>query len=216
MRFQFQVKGIKEFQRLLEEQPEIARKAARLAINDVTRQTFARSKREIMRQINLSAAYLDGKDGGSPRFRISQMATESSLMAVIEARRRPTSLARFDARQLYAPAKNGGRKKAGVSVRVGNARKKIPKAFFVKLKSGTQDGGNLGVAIRVPAGEGVKGRKFRGVPFGGGNSRDSDVYLLYGPSVQQVFDDVAVEQENWAQERLEAEFNRQFARLGGG
>jgi hypothetical protein len=216
MKARFQVKGIREFEKFLEKQPAAASKAAQLAINDVTRKTFARSRREILRQVNLTAAYLDGQESSTPRFRIRQLATQNNLMAVIEARRRPTSLARFDARQLYGPAKRGGTKKSGVSVNVGGSRKKIPRAFLVNLKRGAADGGNTGVAIRVPAGQGVTGRKFKGVPFGGSNSRDSDVYLLYGPSVQQVFDDVAVEQEAWAQDRLEAEFSRQYARLSNG
>lgn len=216
MRFEVRVKGIRDFEKFLESQPATTRKAAQLAINDVVRKTYARSKREIMRQVNLSASYLDGRDGRDPRLKIIQFATEDDLRAVIQARRRATSLNRFDARQMYAPAKGGGRKKAGVSVRVGNSRKNIPKAFFVKLKAGTEDGGNLGIAIRVPSSEGVTGRRFRGVPFGGSDPRNTDVYLLYGPSVQQVFDDVAVEQEGWAQDRLEAEFARQYARLSGG
>lgn len=216
MRFQVSVKGIREFQNFLDRQPAIARKAAQMAINDTTRKTFTRSKKEIMRQVRFTGGYLDGKDSNEPRFAIAQFASESNLVAVIRARRRATSLARFNPQQMYAPAKRGGTKRAGVSVNIKGVRKKIPRAFFVNLKRGAEDGGNLGVAIRVPAGQGVTGRQFRGVPFGGGNSRDSDVYLLYGPSVQQVFDDVAVQIEPWAQDRLQAEFSRQYARLGGG
>lgn len=211
--FQTRVNGIRAFQERLARQPETTNKAAQLAINDTARKVFTRSKREIMKQVNLTASYLQGSEGGEPRFWISQLAKPNDLRAVIRARQRPTSLGRFEPQQLYRAGRKGSKVKAGVSVKVSGARKNIKRAFLVNLKRGAADGGNVGLAIRVKAGEGVQGRRFAGIPFGGGNPRDSDVYLLYGPSVQQVFDDVAVDQQTWAEGYLNAEFERQFARL---
>jgi hypothetical protein len=211
--FTVRTTGIKDFEKYLSEQPDRTKKAAQLAINDTVRKTYARSKQDIMRQVNLSSSYLDGSGIGEPRLRIAQFASENDLSGSIQARTRPTSLSRFDVQQMYAPAKKGGRKKAGVSVNVSGIRRKIPKAFLVNLRAGNQDGGNVGVAIRVPPGQGVLGRRYKGVPFGGKKAGNNDVYLLYGPSVQQVFDDVAPKQIPWAQSYLQRQFTRQYARL---
>lgn len=216
MKLDLKILNLKDFERYLAEQPGIAKKAAQLAINQVVKQTYAKSKREIMRQVNLKASYLDGRDGNAPRLKITKFATEDDLSAVIRGRQRATSLNRFDAKQLYAPAKNGGKKKAGVSVRIKSSRKKIPNAFFVKLRAGNTEGGNIGVAIRLKPGEQIRGRQFTGQPFGRNVDRNSNAYLLYGPSVQQVFNTVADDVTPFAQERMNAEFRRQYARLGGG
>lgn len=213
--FELKFRGIKDFQKYMERNAQVAEKAAALAINDMTRKVYARSKKKIMSSVNLKASYLDGRDGSEPRLKITRFAKPGALSASIVGRNRATSLNRFDAKQLYVPAKNGGRKKAGISVRVKRSRK-IPKAFFLNLKAGNADGGNIGVAIRVPAGERVKGKKIPGKQLGGG-SRDQDVYLLYGPSVEQLFrNQVANEGLKYVEDHLDDEFQRQFARLTSG
>lgn len=210
------IKGIREFERYLERQPAIASKAASLAINDTTRDAYAKARKQIISDVNLPASYLDGKDSGQPRLRISKLSNESDLSAVIIGRQRATSLARFDAKEMFMGAKKGGRKKAGVSVRVKNQRKKIPQAFLLKLKRGTAENGNVGLAIRLPAGERIRNKYIQARPLGGGGRRTDDVYLLYGPSVQQVFSRVSVELGPYIDRKLTAEFRRQFARLSSG
>jgi hypothetical protein len=213
--FEIKFGGIKDFQKYMERNAQVAEKAAALAINDMTRKVYARSKKKIMSSVNLNASYLDGRDGSEPRLKITKFAKPGTLSASIVGRNRATSLNRFDAKQLYAPAKGGGRKKAGVSVHVKRSRK-IPKAFFVNLKAGNADGGNTGVAIRLPAGERIKGKKLPGKPLGS-SSRDQDVYLLYGPSVEQLFrNQVANEGLKYVEDHLDDEFQRQFARLTSG
>lgn len=202
------VTGNKQLIDYLERFPVQARKAAKLAINDAIRRGRRKAKQEIMRQVNLKPGYLDGRDG-KPRLE-SFFADENSLSGSIVGRRRPTSLARFDAKQLY---QTGSKRPAGVVVKVNRARKKIPRAFLVSLKSGNRDGGNQGLAIRVPQGTKPK-RRFNAKPLY--QSKNTDVYLLYGPSVQQVFDDVAVELQPELSTYLNREFQRQFARLYGG
>lgn len=215
MSFTVQIKGIKEFEKALAAQPEKASKAAAMAINDIVRKTYAYTKRKIMRSVNLKASYLDGRDGGQPRLKISQFAKDTDLKAVIVGRQRATSLNRFGATQLYGTSKKGKKIKAGISVNIKGRKKKIPKAFFVNLKRGTAENGNIGVAIRVKSGERVDGKKLSGQPMGGAGN--SDVYLLYGPSVEQLFrtqiaDDGAI----FASDHLDREFQRQFARLNRG
>lgn len=210
------LKGVREFEKYLDRQPAIASKAAALAINDTTRDVYARSRKEIINEVNLPASYVDGKDGGQPRLRIAKLSNDKDLNAVIIGRQRATSLARFDARQLYLGAKKGGQKKAGVSVRVKNQRKKIPQAFLINLKRGTSEDGNVGLAIRLPAGERIRSKYIQARPLGGGGRRTDDVYLLYGPSVQQLFSRISVQMQPYIDRKLNTEFRRQFARLSGG
>lgn len=207
------VEGIRDFERYMRRQPQLASKAATLAINDVTRDTYAKARKQIISDVNLPASYVDGSDGRAPRFRIAKFSKETDLSAVIVGRQRATSLARFDPRQLYVPAKKGGRKKAGVSVKVKNQRKKIPQAFLINLKSGKSADGNVGLAIRLPAGERIRNKYIQARPLGGGGRRTDDVYLLYGPSVQQMFGRIAAQMTPDVSRRLNAEFRRQFARL---
>jgi hypothetical protein len=216
VKFGVKVNGIREYQRYLDRLPEIAQQAARLAINDVTRKGYAEARKKIAGDVNLPTSYLDGDSGGKPRLYISKFAKDNDLNASITGRQRATSLARFDAKQLYAPSKSGGRKKAGVSVRVKNQRKKMPAAFLIKLRRGTADDGNVGLAIRVPAGQKINNKNIQGRPLGGNGNRTDDVYLLYGPSVQQVFGRVSEEMIPTLDRDLNVEFRRQFARLSGG
>jgi hypothetical protein len=216
VKFGIKINGIRDYERYLSRMPEIAQQAARLAINDVTRTGYGDARKKIASDVNLPTSYLDGDSGGKPRLYISKFAKDNDLSASITGRQRATSLARFDAKQLYAPSKSGGRKKAGVSVRVKNQRKKMAPAFLIKLKRGTAEDGNVGLAIRVPAGQKVNNKNIQGRPLGGNGNRTDDVYLLYGPSVQQVFGRVSEEMIPTLDRQLNIEFRRQFARLSGG
>ena len=190
----------------LERFPREASKAAVVAINDTLSKGRTMSKREIMNQVNLPASYLDGKSKEGRRLDTRKVVKLGQEMSgSIIGRRRPTSLYRFDAQQLYAPAKNGGRKRTGVSVKVDRTTKRIPKAFIMNLK-----GGNHGVAIRLPKGETPR-RRWNGRPLYKNNTQN--VYLLYGPSVNQVFDDVAEEIRSELSTILGREFQRQLARF---
>lgn len=209
------VNGIRDFEKFLAKQPALANKAAALAINDITRKSYSASRKLITAKVNLPKSYLDGVGAGSPRLQIIKLASEKDLSSIIRGRQRATSLARFDPKQLYRTGKNGKSVPDGVSIRVAAGRKKIPKAFLLNLKRGNADTGNVGLAIRVPAGENIKGKHTQGRPLGG-SGRADDVYLLYGPSVQQVFSNVIDELTPKIDTDLGDEFNRQFERLSRG
>ena len=207
LNLRFSVTGDEAVQKALLDFPKDARKAAKLAINDTVRRGRRKTKQKIMSQVNLKSSYLN-------KSRLTEFfATDDNLVGSIVGRRRPTSLARFDAQQLY----RSGKKKAGVAVRVKNARKKIPNAFLVNLKAGNRDGANQGLAIRLPEGKKPR-RRFSGKPL----YKGSNVWLLYGPSVNQVM--TADVQGQSIVERLKPELNkylnrefrRQFGRLRGG
>jgi len=208
------IKGDDTFVRYLREYPKVARKAGKLAINDTIRRGRRMLKQEILQQVNLPPSYLN-------QTRLTEnYANETNLTGSIVGRRRPTSLARFGAEQLYQPNKTRpGRKKAGVSLKVKGRRKVIPRAFLIDLKSGSKDGGNVGLAMRLPNGEKPK-RRFRAKPLY--KSRNTNVWLLYGPSVNQVMSSekkgpsLVSKMQKPLNSYLNREFRRQFGRLYGG
>ena len=183
------------------------------AINGVAAKAFTRSRREIRDQVNLSATYI--------RERMwLQKANSSRQVAVIAARKRPTRLATYGARQrtrkdkgTKRPAgRNGGKLfgvqagagdtlrninqgmvPAGVSVSVkrGGQRQLMPGAFFMPLRAGKVAAVNgMGVFIRTGSGK-------------------KDIKHLYGPSVDQLFRGVIDDISPDVQAELEAELLRQ-------
>ncbi|ATN93245.1 hypothetical protein [Marinobacter phage PS6] len=207
----FGVTGDDLMVRYLREFPKVARKASKLSINDTIRRGRRMTKQEVMTQVNLPSSYLN-------QTRLSEnFATEDNLVGSIVGRRRPTSLARFGAEQLYQSNKTRpGRKPAGVSVRVKNRRKTIPNAFLVKLKAGNRDGVNQGLAVRLPKGQ-RPDRRFGGKPLY--KNQSTNVWLLYGPSVNQMMissrsgKSIVETLKPRLDTYLSQEFRRQFGRL---
>lgn len=172
--------------------------AAFRAINKTTLATRARAAKEIRRQVAFPASYLQPGQG---RLEITRQAQRGHLSSTITARSRPTSLARFSA---------PGRAGAGVSVQVAPGKTRfMRRAFLIKLKAGTgsvETRANLGLAIRLRPGERLA-NKIQQVQLSKG------LYLLYGPSVQQVFLDnagtgVATDLVPFIEETLDSEFRR--------
>lgn len=188
----------------LESRPQVARKAARMAINDTTkRKAIPTFRKSMTDQVAFPPGYLN-----EDRFGVRKLATEADLTAVISARFRPTSLARFAQGQSAEGAKRAG----GVNVRVNRGGSKFMKgAFFVNLRRGkdTSDGFNVGLAIRLRPGQTLRGRR-KGAA---GVQLAPDLYLLYGPSVDQVFNDVSTADSPVVAQQLEREFLRQWVRL---
>lgn len=188
-------------------QPEAARTSARIAINSVTaRKAVPRMRRAMREEVGFPAGYLEDPD----RFGQTKKATDADLSATITARFRPTSLARF-----AQGSPEGARRTGGVRVKVNatGGAKRIGGAFFVRLRRGrdTQDGFNLGLAIRLKPGQTIRGRR-KGAQ---GIQLAPDLYLLYGPSVDQVFRQVSVSESPAVADELQREFIRQFVRLSG-
>lgn len=167
--------------------------AAQRAINATLDRTRTSAAREMMRQINFTASYLNAEG----RLAVKKRASVTSLEGSIIGRHRPTSLARFAA---------GGRvNKPGVRLQVkpGFARF-LPRAFLIRLRAGTASidtQSNLGLAIRLRKGETISNKK-QVVQLGHG------LYLFYGPSVDQVFRTVSEDVAPGAALFLENEFAR--------
>lgn len=199
------LEGLVEF---LDSRPAVARKAARIAINDTTgRFAVPTFKKAVEEQVNFPAGYVN-KD----RLGQTKSATDNNLSATITARFRPTSLARFASNQSF----EGARRANGVKVKVkkGGGGTFMEGAFFVKLRRGgdTADGFNVGLAIRLKPGQRLRGRRKGGASV----QLAPNLYLLYGPSVDQVFNAVSVEKGSAVADKLQAEFVRQWVRLNTG
>lgn len=178
--------------------PDKAEKSAQLAINTVAnRSGMTLIRRSILEDIAFPRDYLTGD-----RLGVTKNATPGNLEAVITARKRPTSLARF-----AAPGTPIGRQsKAAVRVRVsrGGGSKTFSKyAWLTRLRNG-----NIGLAIRLKPGETLDNRL--GEPAW---LVPNAVALLYGPSVDQVFRHVSADTAGPIGNLVSAEFLRQFTRL---
>lgn len=164
--------------------PANTRKAAADAINKTADRARKASADEMRSQVNFPARYLTGADG---RLSVVRRANADNLESVIRGRSEATSLARFA---------TGGQKDKGVRLEVkpGVARYK-KRTFLFKLKNG-----NTGLAIRTSGGPPKGAYKPKKL--------SENLYLLYGPSVDQVFRSVAEDVADPMADYLEKEFNR--------
>lgn len=183
--------------------PAKLRTAARIAVNEGARFARTQALKEMQSQVNLPMAYL------RKNLQVTSRATNTSLEAVVTGRRRPTSLARF----VVGQAKFG---KRNVKVRVkrGGAARRIPGAFITPLRAGsdlTDEKRNIGLAVRVPSGGRLKGGRGKLLR----KDTRGDTWLMYGPSVDQVFRTVRDDVTPAVFARMEKEFNRQVGRLLG-
>jgi hypothetical protein len=202
MTIQIVADGLDDFSRFLALVPDVARRAATLAVNQTAERKGIKALRQQMEE---EVAFPKGYLNDRRRFGVTKRARTNDIEAIITGRQRPTSLARF-------ASGGAGIGRGGPSVRVNPAaRKRLPnRAFLVRLRQGegavTDDAFNLGLAIRLGRGERVTGKMVM-VPFGGG------LYLLYGPSVDQVFRTVSAQQAPAIGDMVADEFFRQFERL---
>lgn len=153
---------------------------AQRAVNAAAARARTSGAAEIAAQVNFPSNYLSNEGG---RFSITQYASKDNLEAVLNARFRPTSLARFATANAPATGTKGS-KPLGLTVEVkpGLARF-MTGAFLIRLKAGTADidtKSNLGLAIRL-RGRPLENKKFMAKAI------DTGLYLLYGPSVSQIF-----------------------------
>ena len=184
--------------------PKQADTAARLAINQVAqRGGLSLIRSSILDEIAFPRDYLKGD-----RLGITQYAKPNDLEAVITARERPTSLARFAQGQPI-----GSKARLGVRVTVGKGKTSVLRsAWLVRLPRGERksaDNFNIGLAVRVKPGESIRGKKSEHQAW----LVPGKVALLYGPSVDQIFREVSADAAKPISLMVQAEFLRQFERL---
>lgn len=172
--------------------------AASMAMNKVMQGVGRTRIRQAMEEeVAFPKGYINDK-----RLSVGRRATPTQLEASLIARQRATSLARFD--RGAVPGQRG----ANVMVRPGFSRA-MPSAFFIRLRSGasvSEDNYNLGLAIRLKPGERIYNKK---TSF----NADQTLHILYGPSVDQIMQEVSDEQTPAVLEDIETEFLRNFVRL---
>lgn len=204
--------NLREFERLaqyFERQPEIADQAARLAVNFAIRRANTLSRRDMQSQINFKSAYLGSANDKNAPLRFVKLAKPGDNEAILGARPRATSMARFAVSPIQF-----GKQTRPVRVRVKKGRTRVlKKAFFVRLRRGaslTQDNYNVGLAVRLKPGERIENKREGGFQVGPG------LGILYAPSVQQVFENTSEEVAEVITIDLEGEFLRQYRRLSNG
>lgn len=186
------VQGLKSLDSIGDIPANIEMNAVR-AINKTIERARSSAAREMRTQVAFTAGYLSGQSG---RLSITRKARRGSLESVITGRHRPTSLARFASNARVSKVAG-----ANVQVQPGLATF-LPKAFFINLRSGNTDTkNNVGLAIRLPDGK-RPSAAYKPTQLG------RNLWLLYGPSVDQVLDDVAAEISPGVAVDLEAEFLR--------
>lgn len=166
------VEGLKDLQEFAMLEERISLNVVR-AVNKTTDKARTSGARKMAALINFPAAYLQPS---GKRFYVSQYATRSKPQAIIRARGRPTSLARFVSG--YTPGKEG------VTLQVKTGRtERLKRAFLIRLRAGTAQldtKNNMGLAVRLGKGQTLRNKK-NVVKMKNG------LYLLYGPSIDQVF-----------------------------
>lgn len=188
-RYAFVVEGLDELTNF-DSIPDALKRYARMAVNHATDYARTTGAKLVREQVNFPASYLQPDSG---RLNVTRRANDDRLEGVITARQRATSLARF--------AKSGSRK-GGVSVEVrpGNLVT-LKRGFLMNLKRGTEAGGNLGLAVRVPEKRPPE-KAYRPARIA------DDLYLLYGQSVDQVFRRISPDMVDDVESVLATEFHR--------
>ena len=198
------IEGLTDAESYFKNFPKVTAQAAAIAINyAVSRGGLKMLQDEMLGQVSFPSGYLSGD-----RFGPSEFASPTKLEGAVKARKRATSLARF-----AAPGTPLGRTNGSVQVRVKTGRSTtLRNAWLVRLRKGaslTEDNYNVGLAVRVGKGERLakKYSEHRSWLVPGA------IALLYGPSVDQVFKDVAEVQSSRILDMTSAEFFRQLERL---
>lgn len=172
-------------------------RAARAAVNRTTDRARTAAARTIREQVNFPARYLDPSE---QRLFVSERPSLTALEGKVTGRARATSLARF-AQGNPQPRDRGG---VRVAIKAGGGARFMPRAFVIRLRAGSaalDTKSNLGLAIRTQNGEPPRGA-YKPKKIG------DNLWLLYGPSVSQVFSTVRGDIAPDMADFLEAEFAR--------
>jgi len=191
------VEGIESLPNLEAMTPAITR-AARRAVNAASDRGRTWSADEMRKQVNFPASYLRGQES---RLKVVKRAKGSDLEAVIRGRFEPTSLARFATGSRASHRQAGG---VTLEIKPGSATF-MRRAFLVGLQAGdprVRNLANVGLAMRMPKGQ-RPSAAYKPRQLG------ENLWLLYGPSVDQVFREVAQD----VQPRVDDYLNREFLRL---
>lgn len=173
--------------------PAKIRRYASMAVNRALRRARADAKKQMLAEVNFGARYLGNVSDGA--LRIAAFSTPATMEGRVRGRDRPTSLARFTRQQPLARGARRRRTGVTVSVKPGSSNT-LERAFLVRLNQGR----SIGLAVRTQGGPPAAAYKPSRLANG--------VWLLYGPSVDQVFRGVAQDVEPDAIKVFRDEFLR--------
>lgn len=184
--------GIKDIEAL----PDKARRAAFQAINKTADRARTAGARRILEQVNLPPSYLNPSQG---RLTVAERARTDSLEARVRGRQRATSLARF----VVGDSRPGDKAGLNVKIKAGGGARRLERAFLIRLRAGSASldtKSNMGLAVRT---SGEKPRTaYKPLLIG------KNLWLLYGPSVDQVWNTVRDDITPETADYLEREFLR--------
>jgi len=201
--------GVANLEQYFESFPRVAAESMSIALNETARgPALALARRNMTQQVAFPEGYLERPD----RLFVSQFANTNKLEARISGRDRPTSLARFAAPGSPVYTSGQVRKPGNVTVHVKpGSSQNFKSAFLWQFP-----GGGIGFAIKLRPGETVKGvDRYSPYEVPQKDGGHSGIFLLYAPSVDQVFQDVADQIAPEVTSALEDEFHRQFAFRSG-
>lgn len=194
--------AIDGLQAYVDSMPKAALEAARIALNDVAEgEGLAMIRADVDKEADFPSGYLT-----NDRLGVTSRAKNNDLAVTITGRFRATSLARFVKNRDIATSRKFG---VELGVKRGVAKQRIERAFLVRLRAGAtanNDNFNLGLAIRLKPGEALRNST-------AAVKLDKGLYLLYGPSIDQIFREVGPKDAPDILQRIEREFYRQFFRL---
>jgi len=176
------VEGLESFEELKDLDEKTRINEAR-AVNKTIDRIRAAASRDIRENINVTRSAL------ASRLSLRKVARPGDPEAILNASDRPRSLASFVTSRR---AKNKG---VTVEVKPGE-RKEMLRAFIINLANG-----NRGLAIRLKPGETLKNKKYA-------KELGKNLYILYGPSVNQMFRMIAEDRVDEFASFLENEFIR--------
>lgn len=199
MSFKISTRDLERMLGGLENSADVVSRSNYRAINKVANKTFTRSRRDVVSKVTLTQSYVRERMDMVP-------ATAAKPTAIISARRRPTRLATYGARQLVRRAnqkritKSGGGMRGGRGARglwgtqagTGDRLRGIPAGSVqagasVKVKrSGNRKRMPGAFFLPLRRGAGKLGGNGMGVFIRTGKGK-ADIKHLYGPSVDQIF-----------------------------
>lgn len=175
--------------------PAVRRSAMR-AVNYATSRARTASSRRIRDLFNLSARYLSESEGRLS----STKATRENLEGTITGRRRATSLAQYARGQVLSGKAQRASKGVVVKVAKAGPAKRINRSFLIKLRGAGGELSNVGLAIRTDGAAPHAAFKPKKL--------SENLYLLYGMSVDRMFNRVIGPMTPEILGNLEGEFDR--------
>ena len=183
--------NLQGFLAAVEQYPEVARRAASLAVNDAAEWGANLARRKMASQVRLPADVLTGA-----RFGIVQRASQVSIEAIVRASPNPLGLSRF-----VTGSKEPRSRNPATAIKPGSAPFVWKRGFLMPTPNGA-DGVALAVRTNGPLRSSRAARQIA-----------KNLYILSGPSPNQIFMTVAKDILPALQTRLDGEFARQYERL---